>query len=135
MYTNILVPVVFDDEHKPNEAFEVAQAISGPDAKITLLHVLEELPNYATSYIASDFLVQRKDDIQSRIKEWADGIEGASTAVITGHSARSILEWSEANAVDCIVVSSHKPGIQDYFLGGTAARVVRYAKCAVHVIR
>ena len=135
MYSNILVPVVFDEEHKPTDAFDVAKAIAAPNAKITLLHVLEELPNYAASYVAGDFLAQRKKDVQDRIQLWADEIGGASTAVINGHSARSILDWTEANNVDCVIVSSHKPGIQDYFLGGTAARIVRYAKCAVHVIR
>lgn len=135
MYSNILVPVVFDEHHTPDDAFALAKQLAAPDAKITLLHVLEDLPTYAASYVAADFLATRREDVKVRIKEWADGIEGASTAVVHGHSARTILDWSASNNVDCIIVSSHKPGIQDYFLGGTAARVVRYAKCAVHVIR
>ncbi len=40
-----------------------------------------------------------------------------------------------AHAVDCIVIGSHKPGLSDYLLGSTAARVVRHAPCAVHVYR
>ena len=36
---------------------------------------------------------------------------------------------------DCIVIGSHKPGLIDYLLGSTAARVVRHAPCAVHVLR
>ncbi len=135
MYKNILVPVVFDEEHTPTKAFEVAQHLSDPGAKITLLHVLEDLPGYATTYVAGDFLEQRRKDVTAKVEEWAKEIEGATPAVITGHSSRSILDWAENNNNDCIIVSSHKPGVQDYFLGGTAARVVRYAQCAVHVLR
>lgn len=135
MYKNILVPVVFDEEHTPLEAFTVAKAIAEPGAKITLLHVLEELPGYATTFVAGEFLEQRRKDVDARVKEWADTIDGGFAAVVDGHSARSILDWAEHNNNDCIIVSSHKPGVQDYFLGGTAARVVRYAQCAVHVVR
>ena len=49
--------------------------------------------------------------------------------------SHQILEWAESNKVDCIIINSHKPGLQDYFLGSTAARVVRHAQCSVHVIR
>ena len=55
--------------------------------------------------------------------------------IIEGHSARTILDFAEENAIDCIVMGSHKPGLADYFLGSTAARVVRHANCAVHVHR
>ncbi|WP_371932559.1 universal stress protein [Pararhizobium sp. IMCC21322] len=46
-----------------------------------------------------------------------------------------MVEYAESNGVDCIIIASHRPGLQDYFLGSTAARVVRHAHCAVHVIR
>jgi nucleotide-binding universal stress UspA family protein len=55
--------------------------------------------------------------------------------VIEGHSGRSILDHAAENDVDCIIIASHRPGMQDYFLGSTAAQVVRHATCAVHVVR
>ena len=55
--------------------------------------------------------------------------------VVDGHSARTILDYAEEHGVDCIVMASHRPDITDYFLGSTAARVVRHAACAVHVLR
>lgn len=135
MYNNILIPVVFDDEHAPLEAFKVARQLAEKGAKITLLHVLEDLPGYATTFVAGDFLEQRREDVTERVEAWAKDVPGGVAAVVTGHSARTILDWAENNKSDCIVVRSHKPGVQDYFLGGTAARVVRYAQCAVHVVR
>ena len=60
---------------------------------------------------------------------------GTNAVLVEGHSARSIIDYSETNGVDCIVIGSHKPDLSDYFLGSTAARVVRHASCAVHVHR
>jgi nucleotide-binding universal stress UspA family protein len=135
MYKNILIPVVLDPEHAPDAALAVARHLAGLDAKVTLLHVIEELPGYATSYIAADFILRTRKEVRARLEEIAADHEGVEAVVVNGHSSRSILDYAEEHKADCIIVSSHKPGVQDYFLGGTAARVVRYAQCAVHVIR
>jgi len=42
---------------------------------------------------------------------------------------------AQEKGVDLIIIASHRPGLQDYFLGSTAAKVVRHAKCSVLVIR
>ncbi|MBT8474881.1 MAG: universal stress protein, partial [Alphaproteobacteria bacterium] len=47
----------------------------------------------------------------------------------------TITEYADSHGCDCIIIMSHQPGLQDYFLGSTAARVVRHAHCAVHVMR
>jgi nucleotide-binding universal stress UspA family protein len=52
-----------------------------------------------------------------------------------GHPSRTILEVAEEKAADLIIIASHQPGLQDYFLGSTAAKVVRHAKCSVLVVR
>lgn len=135
MYKNILVPVVFDPDNTLDQALSAARALSNDGARITLLHVIEELPGYATSYVAADYIERSKASVKDRLTEIAETVDGGEVAVIHGHSARTILDWAKDNETDCIIISSHKPGLQDYFLGGTAARVVRYAQCAVHVIR
>lgn len=135
MYSRILVPVVFDPDHTPDAALEVAKAISNDDARVTILHVIEELPSYASRYVSGDFIEKSREDVKARLSQIADMVPGGEAMVVTGHSARTILEWAETHDNDCIIVSSHKPGVQDYFLGGTAARVVRYAQCSVHVVR
>ena len=55
--------------------------------------------------------------------------------VVYGHAGTSILEYAEEHGCDCIVIASHRPGLGDYLLGSTAARVVRHAACSVHVMR
>ena len=55
--------------------------------------------------------------------------------LLNGHSGRTITDHARKIGADCIIVGSHKPGLSDFLLGSTAARVVRHAPCAVHVLR
>ena len=48
---------------------------------------------------------------------------------------QDVVDFAAEMKADCIVMGSHKPGLADYLLGSTAARVVRHAPCAVHVMR
>ncbi len=52
-----------------------------------------------------------------------------------GPVATSILEAADSHEADLIIIASHRPGLADYFLGSTAARVVRHAQCPVLVDR
>lgn len=135
MYKNLLVPISFDEDRNPNEALDDAKALCAEGGTITLLHVLEALPQYATEYLTNDFQTKARDNIRDALTGFSDGSENMKIEVVEGHSGRTILDWAEANKVDCIVIASHRPGLQDYFLGSTAARVVRHASCAVHVVR
>lgn len=57
------------------------------------------------------------------------------TALLSGNPPRSIIAYAEKIGADCIIVGLHRPGLRDYLLRSTAARVVRHAPCAVHVLR
>ena len=63
------------------------------------------------------------------------GADDVDIAVVSGHAGRTILDFAGEQGIDCIVMNSHRPDLTDYFLGSTAARVVRHARCAVHVLR
>ncbi len=47
----------------------------------------------------------------------------------------SILAAAEAHGADLIILASHIPDFSNYFIGATADRVVRHAKCSVLVDR
>ncbi|MBL4758209.1 MAG: universal stress protein [Rhizobiales bacterium] len=53
----------------------------------------------------------------------------------SGNASNAILDIAKEQNVDIILIGSHKPGLQDYLLGSTAARVVRHAECTVLVAR
>lgn len=135
MYHNILVPISFDEDRDTTSTLKLARLLAAPDAKITLLHVVEHIPGYAISYMPADYLHETRLAIEAKLNDLAADLPNAKGVVIVGHSGRSILDWAEEHGPDVIIVASHRPGMQDLLLGSTAAKVVRHATCAVHVVR
>lgn len=135
MYHNILVPIAFDAERDTTAPLKLAQLLATPDAKVTLLHVIEHVPAYAISYLPVDYLSEARKAVEIQLQEMAEGIRGGVAEVIEGHSGRTILDWAEEHRPDLIILASHRPGMQDILLGSTATHVVRNARCAVHVVR
>lgn len=134
MYKNILVPMALD--HGIGEqTLDVARKLLADGGKITALHVHEAPQSSVRAYI-DDADVQaafaRSDArLQDRVRDLAD----VTGVTIQGHTGRSIIDYASDHGIDCVVLGSHKPGLRDYLLGSTAARVVRHAPCAVHVLR
>ena len=135
MYHNILVPISFDPDRDVSAPLKLARLLATPEAKITLLHVVEQIPSYAITYMPADFMAEARAALESELSALADTLPNAKGLVIEGHSGRSILDWAEQNNPDLIIIASHRPGMQDLLLGSTAAQVVRHAGCAVHVVR
>lgn len=135
MYKNILVPIAFDETRDSKAALEIAHAISEEGAKITVLHVVEEIPSYVAQYLPEGQMAANVTELEGTLAKKIEGEVGVDVVVIEGHAGHTIVDYAAKNGIDCIVVASHRPGFQDYFLGSTAARVVRHAPCAVHVVR
>ena len=136
MYRNILVPIVPDHQGKGAHAVQVARLLADKDATITLLHVMEAIPGYAETYIPKEVRDRNRKEAEADLKALAtEAGAQARTVVLGGHAGRAIVDYAHEQSVDCIVLASHKPELEDYFLGSTAARVVRHAECSVHVIR
>lgn len=135
MYKNILLPVSFESGRDPQQALKVAETLRDEGGTITVLHVLEQIPRYASEMLPEDHVDTARKAAQTALEPFTKGIANAKLAIVEGHSARTILDYAEKHNTDCIVIASHRPGAQDLFLGSTASRVVRHATCAVHVIR
>lgn len=135
MYENILVPVTFNEERDTQKSLEVAQALCAKEGKITLLHVIEAIPPYVSHQIPTELLEQARHTSKDALESLAKKVPGSKAALITGHPGRSIVEYAEKANSDCIVLASHKPGLENLVLGSTADRVVRHARCGVHVVR
>lgn len=135
MYKHILVPIAFDPDHPPERSLDLAATLADREARVTVFHVKEEIPTYAISYVPKADLDELRQAIQANLDKLAGRFANGKGVLVDGHSARTILEWAEANDVDCIIIASHRPGMEDYLLGSTASRVVRHAPCSVHVLR
>ncbi|MEM6479353.1 MAG: universal stress protein [Pseudomonadota bacterium] len=135
MYTNILVPVSFEEDRNVKAALEVAQALGSAGRKITCVHVVEQLPVYATEFVPAAHMETARSELNASLQSLVADIDNAHAVVIDGSAANAILQFAETHGADLIIMASHRPGMADYLLGSTAARVVRHATCAVHVIR
>lgn len=134
MYKNILVPMALN--HGIGEtALKVARCLLDDGGKITALHVYEAPQGSVSAYLDDEVVKAAykatKELFEARMNAHAD----VTPVLVKGHSGRTIIDKADEMGTDCIVLGSHKPGLIDYLLGSTAARVVRHAPCAVHVLR
>lgn len=136
MYDTILVPIDLTDSSKTELMIGTARQLANPNALIVLTHVVEDIPAYITTELPRDVLESRWEDARRGMDEVAASVGGrVEVEVRGGHPANTILEVAEEKGAQVIVIASHRPGLQDYLIGSTAARVVRHARCSVFVLR
>ena len=135
MYRHVLVPIALDHGAGTDVALDVARLLRDEGGAITALTVLEPVPGFIANELPAGQIERTQTDVLAALKEETDGAEDVKCVVVSGHPGRTIVDFAIENGADCIVVASHKPGLADYFLGSTAARVVRHSPCAVHVVR
>lgn len=136
MYKTILVPIDMGHVVEGKSIIDIAIDHADENTKIILLNVVEEIPNWAAINLPPDIIDKSLDEARDGLKAIATASGRKMDAEIrTGHSYNTILDVAEEKDVDLIIVASHRPGLQDYFLGSTAAKVVRHAKCSVLVVR
>ena len=135
MYKDILIPIALDHDANIRKAVQLARRVQDKGGRITLVAVFEDVPGYVAEYVtvkpASDMQAEFKD----RLKEIAKQHGDCDIAVMTGKPGVAIPDLAEETKADLIIISSHRPGAEDYFLGSTASRVVRRAPCSVMVLR
>jgi nucleotide-binding universal stress UspA family protein len=135
MYSNILVPLAPDHGAVSKASMMAARKLLTAGGRITVLTVIESIPSYVSQYLPQDQQDKNRLEIEAQLAAEFAGHADVSVMAKIGHPAQSILDVAEDGKHDCVIIASHRPGLQDYFLGSTAARVVRHAQCGVHVLR
>ena len=135
MYDHILVPIAIDHGEGTQQALKIAAQLLSEGGKITALTVVEPVPGFIANELPEGQVEKTMADVLAALKGEIGDVDGIEPHVVHGHPGRTIVDYAVDNGAGCIVIASHKPGLSDYFLGSTAARVVRHAPCAVHVVR
>lgn len=134
MYKNILVPMALD--HGLSAAtLAIAKTLCAQGGTITALHIYEAPHSSVSAYLDENIVQEGFMRAKAKLEEKTAGVDGITAEIVKGHTYRTIIDYAAAHGMDCIVMGSHKPGLSDYLMGTTAARVVRHAPCAVHVHR
>jgi len=136
MFSTILVPVDLAHPDWAKNALCHVDGVDDDNIRIILLYVVEDLPSYVTGQLPEHVLLESRDKQLSKLEAFAREAGSNVVAEIrNGSPAATILKVAEQKEADLIVIGSHQPGLKDYFLGSTASRVVRHAKCSVLVSR
>ena len=100
-----------------------------------MLTVLENVPGFVSEFVT----IKSENHISAMVRERLEaviaGAQDMACDVVTGKPGVQINRYARDKSVDMIIVGSHQPGVEDYFLGSTAARVARRSPCSVHIVR
>ncbi len=135
MYSNILIPVALDHEALIPAKLELARRLLNAGGQITLLTVLEGIPGYVSEFVTIKSDNHLTAAVRQKLTAATGGADDIASDIVTGKAGVEVVGYAKDKACDLIIVGSHKPGIEDYFLGSTASRIVRRAHCNVMVVR
>lgn len=140
MFNSILVPIDLADTDLAKPAIETAASLStSSGGTVRLVNIMPMTPVMLAEYVPPDFDAQQRQSSSEALAIVAreSGIDAnrISTSIRQGGIYHEILEEAAAVKADLIVMTSHRPSMQNYFLGSNAGHIVRYAKCSVLVVR
>jgi universal stress protein F len=137
-YKHILVPIDLTHDEVGEHMLKVAKSLVGETGQITLVTVFEHTPSFV--YVTRPASTGQMDDTYRRAHDRLSEIARAAgveprIVLCEGNAAAQILEEANKCGCDVIIIGSHRPDYRDYFIGSTAARVVRHAQVSVMVER
>ena len=135
MYDKIIIASALDQGFC-DKAINAARALVSANGTVTIMHVIEPVNNVVQSFVSEDAKSKTYETIKEIMAQRClDDDLNTESVILAGHAGSEIPKYAAKINADCIIVGSHKPGLEDFFLGSTSARIVRHAKCAVHVLR
>ena len=123
MYETILVPIDLSYPEQAPKALGIARQIGTAQTRIVALYVSPDIPGFVVGELPEELLQRNLANARKELALHADQA-GAESEIRWGHPSIVILEYANEIGAHLIIVSSHRPGLRDYFLGATAARVV-----------
>jgi nucleotide-binding universal stress UspA family protein len=141
MFTRILVPTDFSEPS--DAALDYARTLAAKfGASLHLFHVVED--QFVTGPFGAEMYVPHPPGTLSYLTAEAQGYLGrritaedranlrATTEIIVGTAARTIVEYASDNGYDLIVMGTHgRTGLAHVLVGSVAEHVVRNAHCPV----
>ena len=142
----------------PSAVFRYAASVAHHyGAGLSILHVMEDVPEGSRQLIASEIGASRweemkkrnaqevRDILESRVEKFLEKARSEnpdfsltidSIIVNVGYPADEILHQVEAGDFDLLVIGSHGVGrVADVIMGSTTGRVIRQCKKPVLVVR
>lgn len=132
----ILIAVDLANSAKVDALIDHAAVYDDSQCSIILLNVVEDIPSWAAVELPRGIREKSEQSAREKLEALAASCSvDVAVEVRVGHPYKTILEVADEKHAELIIVASHQPDLQDYFLGSTAAKVVRHANCSVLVVR
>jgi universal stress protein A len=145
MFSRILVPTDFSEPS--DAALAYARVLAGKfGASLHVLHVFES--PFVAAAVSPEVLIDDSPAVQARLLEEAKSRlqhrvtatdrtdHAATTEIVGGHSARTIVDYATDRKKDLIVMGTHgRSGVAHLLMGSVAEKVVRTAPCPVLTVR
>jgi len=144
-YQNVLTPVDFSpiSQDLARRAQELAEHYQ---AKLTLLHIIEDFPVGAEPFGEPGALIvpvevqqAQFEQAHKQLQTLREQLKLADTTQLKateGMASDAIIQYAQEHAIDLIVMghNSHK-GFLGFMMGSTAATVLKQAECDVFIIQ
>jgi nucleotide-binding universal stress UspA family protein len=136
MFQRLLVPTDLSDASR--RAIDLALALASPQgAEVTLLHVIERIPNLEDRELRT-FYQQLERDARSRLRELAAHAHSPGDVAIVqevaiGRRSDEIIEMAEDRHADLIILQHAQD--QRPLLGSISYRVTVLAPCSVLLLK
>lgn len=136
MYEKIIVAIDTAHMDKGERILRRAMRMVAPGGALVLVNAVEDVPSYISVAEPIDLTVAARKAADEVLTALCDRIGvHAHIEIRQGAAAREILASADQNDADLILIASHVPDVSNYFIGATADRVVRHARCSVLIDR
>lgn len=140
-YQHILVAIDYS-EHTDNVVLKAKALAAKYQAKLSIIHVLDNIPMPDTSYGTVISLIQDSEyelleAEKAKLKKLADHlhIPDEQSWLVWGVPKEEVVRLAEQEHIDLIVIGSHGRHGLALLLGSTANSVIHHAKCDVMAVR
>ena len=133
----VVVPIDFSESAVPaiREGLSMAKS---PDC-VHVVHVLADLDSVSPGVLFGNVTDDtRKTAAEKYTREFLSkhAIDGVNVSILVGDPGTRVVDFAKQKNADLIMVPSHGyHGVKHLLLGSVAERIIRYANCAVYVLR
>jgi nucleotide-binding universal stress UspA family protein len=139
-FDRVLVPLDFSEVSETVLQYGVELTTEG--GTTILLHVLEPLPLHFESafgtFVNTEGLRRIRENAQKLLDESRERYpeKNLVTELREGKPSHAVLDAASRNDAQLIVMGTHgRGGLEEFFLGSVAARIVRKSRCPVLTVR
>ncbi|MEM8885578.1 MAG: universal stress protein [Planctomycetota bacterium] len=139
-FDRVLIPLDFSE--LSDTVLEYGVDLTAEGGTAVLLHVLEPLPIHMESafgaFVNTEGLTRIRENAQQLLDKAIARYPGCQfvTELLEGKPDDLILDAARRHETQLIVMGTHgRGGLEDLFLGSTAGKIVRKAKCPVLTVR